>query len=246
MRIFIDSANLEDIKSALEHGFPRGITTNPSLLAKEPKGNYIEHVKKIINLIKENGYDPKEFSLSVEVFSEDPTEMIKQTHQFVEEFNYPALAIKIQAGMDSLKVIRQLAKEGIVVNATCNMTINQAIMAAAAGARYVSLFWGRIRESSAEKHTEQYKSFIEQGIIDEKDKEPFYIVQATRKILGESYPKAEIIVGSIRLASDVKNAGVSGAHIVTVPPKLFPQMISHYKTDEVINQFMTDFKNWIS
>ncbi|HUP34308.1 MAG TPA: transaldolase family protein, partial [Candidatus Limnocylindria bacterium] len=106
MKIFVDSANLVEIEEALERGFPAGITTNPSILAKEPKADFREHIKKIIELVQRYGYD---VPLSVEVFSTRPEEMVAQAQDFVRDFgHYPNLNVKIPVGWDELAVIREL------------------------------------------------------------------------------------------------------------------------------------------
>ncbi|HKN47414.1 MAG TPA: transaldolase family protein, partial [Candidatus Polarisedimenticolia bacterium] len=144
MKIFVDSANLGEIEEALQRGFPAGITTNPSILSKEEKGDFREHIKKIIGLIEKYGYD---IPLSVEVFSTKPEEMVAQAEDFVRHFGaYRNLNVKVPIGWDELAVIRELRRRGVKVNCTCCMSYNQAIMAARAGANYVSLFYGRIRD----------------------------------------------------------------------------------------------------
>lgn len=242
MKIFIDTANLGDIEEALKRGFIRGVTTNPSLLAKEPKAKFEEHIGKIVDLIQK--YQPG-ISLSVEVFSRDPKEILAQAKHFIKTFKYNQLAIKVQIGWDELAVICELRKEGIDVNCTCNMTVTQAVLAASAGARYVSLFWGRIRDGALPKHAKEIEEALKIGQLEKQDFDPFYAVQATRKFFDLEYPDAEIIAGSMRGAVDVKHAGLAGAHIVTVPPKFFPQMVSHFKTDEVVKQFFSDFSEWL-
>lgn len=223
MKIFVDSANLEEIEEALVRGFPRGITTNPSILSKEKKGDFKAHIRKIIDLIQKHKYD---IPLSVEVFTSDPKEMVAQADQFVKEFgHYKNLNIKVPVGWNELAVIRELRQRGIRVNCTCCMSFNQAILAALAGANYVSLFVGRIRDTGYEA---------------------FSIVEQVHRVFKEwSYP-CEIIIGSIRHIHDVNDAMRAGADIVTVPPKFFPQMTTHPKTDEAVNQFITDFKAWLS
>lgn len=221
MKIFVDTANLTDIEEALKRGFARGVTTNPSLLAKEPKAKFEEHIGKIVDLIQK--HQPG-ISLSVEVFSTDPKKILEQAKHFKTTFGYDELAIKVQVGWHELEVIRQLAAEGISVNCTCAMTVSQAVMAAASGARYVSLFWARIRDGGAD---------------------PASIVAQTRAIFDRSYPKTEIIAGSMRSVDDIVGAGNAGAHIVTVPPKFFPAMMTHPKTDEVVQQFLRDFSAWM-
>jgi transaldolase len=261
MKFFIDSANLHDIEEALKRGFVRGVTTNPSILAKEPKTAFKGHIQKIVDLIHQ--YQP-DAHLSVEVFSRDTDEILRQAHDFIASFKHPQLSVKVQIGWDELEAIRKLSNEGISVNCTCCMTINQAAMAAAAGARYVSLFWGRIRDMgvveeklkdptlSSEKrmtlvsHARLRQEYLERGVLEERHFDPAYVVRKTREIMDKLYPNTEIIAGSMRTASDVKNSGLAGAHIVTVPPKFFPDMISNFKTDEVVQDFLKDFEKWLS
>jgi len=222
MKIFVDSANLAEIEEALRRGFPCGITTNPSILAKEPKTDFKKHIRKIIELIKKYNY---KIPLSVEVFSTDPDEMVRQASQFVEDFgDYPELNVKIPIGWNELEVIHQLKERGVKVNCTCCMSFNQAIMAARAGADFVSIFYGRIRDVGYDA---------------------FSIVQKTHQVLKEAEMPSQIIVGSIRHIHDVNDAFSAGADIVTVPPKFFPQMVAHPKTDEAVEQFVTDFRNWL-
>lgn len=222
MKIFVDSANLRDIEEALQRGFPQGITTNPSILAKEPRGDFHKHIEKIVNLLREYKY---EIPLSVEVFTDTATEMVEQGEAFVRRFDYPHLNIKVPIGWDSLKAIRELRKRGIKVNCTCCMSYNQAIMAALAGANYVSLFYGRIRDVGSDAQS---------------------VVRQVRTTLREWQWPAEIIVGSIRHICDINEAAQAGADIITVPPKFFPQLVAHPKTDEAVQQFLTDFRAWMT
>lgn len=222
MKIFIDSANLQDIEEALQRGFPKGITTNPSILAKEPKGDFKRHIEKIIGLLRKYKY---EIPLSVEVFTNDPEEMVRQGEDFVKSFDYAQINVKIPVGWNGLKAIHALRRKDIKVNCTCCMSYNQAILAALAGANYVSLFFGRIRDVGYDG---------------------FSVVQKVRQTLQQWNSPAEIIVGSIRHICDVNEAMQAGADIVTVPPKFFQQLASHPKTDEAIEQFLSDFKAWLS
>jgi transaldolase len=222
MKIFIDSANLAEIEEALERGFPSGITTNPSILSREEKGDFREHIKKIIGLLEKYGYD---IPLSVEVFSTNPMEMIVQAEEFVRHFGvYKNLYVKIPIGWDELAVVRELRRRGVKVNCTCCMSFNQAVMAARAGANFVSIFYGRIRDIGYDAAS---------------------IVHATHEVFKEWKVPSEIIVGSIRHIHDVNEALMAGADIVTVPPKFFRQMVSHPKTDEAVSQFVSDFKKWL-
>jgi transaldolase len=223
VKIFVDSANLEEIEQALKRGFPAGITTNPSILAKEKKTDFRAHINKIITLLTEYGYD---IPLSVEVFTADPVEMVRQAEDFVMHFgHYKNLAIKVPVGWNELVVIRELRRRGIMVNCTCCMSFNQAIMAAGAGANYVSLFYGRIKDIGYDAAA---------------------VVRQVRECLRTWKSETQIIVGSIRHLQDVNEAIQAGADIVTVQPKFFPQMLAHPKTEEAVNQFLNDFQQWLS
>ncbi|PYM82335.1 MAG: hypothetical protein DME09_14550 [Candidatus Rokuibacteriota bacterium] len=222
MKIFVDSANLVEIEEALARGFPAGITTNPSILAKEEKGDFREHIKKIIRLLEKYGYD---IPLSVEVFSTRPDEMVAQAEDFVRHFGvYPHLNVKVPIGWDELAVIRELRRRDIRVNCTCCMSFNQAVMAARAGANSVSLFYGRIRDIGYDAAS---------------------VVRQVRAVFREWRVRSEIIVGSIRHIVDINEPLQPGADIVTVPPKFFRQLVSHPKTDEAVTQFVTDFQKWL-
>jgi transaldolase len=223
VKLFVDSANLDEIEQALERGFPTGVTTNPSILAKEKKRDYHDIVRDIISLLRAHGGG---LPLSVEVFTTDPYEMVRQAEEFVDDFgDYDGLAIKVPIGWDELGVIHKLSSRGIAVNATCGMALNQAVMALNAGARFVSLFYGRIRDVG----------------YDAKG-----VVRDVRAVMDRSGSTSEIIVGSIRHMMDVNEAILAGAHIVTVPPQFFPKMCSHPKTDEAVAQFVGDFAEWMS
>ncbi|OGZ95147.1 MAG: hypothetical protein A3I44_03605 [Candidatus Sungbacteria bacterium RIFCSPLOWO2_02_FULL_51_17] len=248
MKLFVDTANLNDIEQTLKRGFVSGITTNPSLLAKEPKGNFLLHAKKIIELIRV--HQPG-IHLSVEVFSRNADEILQQAREFRGALGYDKLSIKVQIGWDELEAISKLATDGFSVNCTCCMSINQAVMAAGAGAKYVSLFWGRIRDGGSPDAEKQPVLFatkseaVKEGALTGSDFDPAWVVSETRKLFDASYPGVQIIAGSIRKATDIRDAALAGAHIVTVPPKFFPQMIKHFKTDEVVTQFLKDFENWM-
>ncbi len=274
MLIFADTANLSDIEEALKRGFVSGITTNPSLLAKEPRANFETHIGRIVELISK--YSPG-IHLSVEVFSRDPEVILKQAKRFMKVFDYRELGVKVHIGWDELAVIKALADEGIAVNCTANMKITQAVMAASVGARFVSIFVNRIQDSGVRILNERILSCIEfiketesetaknelgrkldwlvnhlknsveairDGSLEEEDFDPLNVIGGFREILDRTGLPTQIIAGSIRCAADVKKAFLSGAHIVTVPPKFFSQMIRHHKTDEVIDRFIADFGKW--
>ncbi|TSC84130.1 MAG: transaldolase [Parcubacteria group bacterium Gr01-1014_17] len=244
MKLFLDSANLGEIKEALESGLILGITTNPSLLSKEPKGSYLTHMKDIVSLLKKDG---RNLSLSVEVFSEKPEEMFKQAREFKKALKYKNLAIKIPVnykGQSYLGVVRQLSDEGVMVNCTACMTPLQLSMAAAAGARFVSLFYNRVRDGAKDTEYEAVrKEMLEKKDIEQADFEPNNVLREARALLAP-YPKAEIIAGSIRSVLDIKEAGLAGAHIVTASFKTLKAALTHFKTDHAVGNFLNDFKQW--
>jgi len=222
MKIFVDSANLNEIEDALKRGFAGGVTTNPSILAKEKRIDFKLHLSKIVALLER--YDVT-IPLSIEVFSTNPQEMIRQAYELVEEFGrYEGLNIKVPIGWGELGVIHELKARGVKINCTCCMSFNQAIMAASAGADFVSLFYGRIRDVGYDA---------------------FSVVKRVHQVFRESAITTQIIVGSIRHIYDINDALLAGADIVTVPPKFFQAMVSHPKTDEAVRQFVTDFSSWI-
>jgi transaldolase len=221
MKLFVDTANLEELEQCLRRGFPSGVTTNPSILSKEQRRDFREHINDMIALLTKYRCD---IPLSVEVFTADPAEMLSQAEAFCSHFgHYPNLNIKVPIGWDELAVIAELRRRGIRVNCTCCMSYNQAIMAARAGANYVSLFWGRIRDIGYDAGS---------------------VVRQVHQTLRESNSDSEIIVGSIRHIADINEAMQAGADILTVPPKFFPQMCGHPKTDEAVQQFVTEFQKW--
>ena len=221
MKIFVDSANLGDIEEALMRGFPSGITTNPSILSKEERRDFAVHIRDIIALARRYGVA---IPLSVELFTTDPNEMLEQAERFLADFgDYENLVIKVPVGWDELRVIHALRGLGVKVNCTCCMSYNQAIIAAQAGVNYVSLFWGRIRDTGYDAAS---------------------IVRQVRQTFKEWSAPTEIVVGSIRQMIDVSEAIQAGADIVTVPPKFLPQLCAHPKTDEAVQQFIRDFGEW--
>tara|TARA_B100001750_G_C15433585_1_gene559630 strand:+ start:349 stop:1017 length:669 start_codon:yes stop_codon:yes gene_type:complete len=221
MKIFLDSANLDEIRDCLEKGIISGITTNPSLLSKEPKTAFVQHMKKIVELCNEY---KKNIPLSVEVITTDPKEMISQAHQLIDDLNYENLNIKIPIGWDELAVISELSSNGIDVNCTCLHTEAQCQLAANAGAKYVSIFMCRIKDIGAD---------------------PIPVIENTRSLLEISDSNAEIITGSIRHQRDVFEASLAGGHIVTASYQVIKSMVSHPQTNLAIEGFMNDFSDWI-
>ena len=221
MKIFLDSANLDELEVCLKRGCISGVTTNPSILSKEPKTDFMKHIQKMADLCKRYN---QQVPLSVEVFTTDPQEMIVQAHELVEKIDYENLNIKIPIGWDELEVIYQLSREGIAVNCTCIFSEGQSQLAAEAGAEFISIFWGRLRDIGGE---------------------PVPVIQNVRQLLDENGHSAKIIVGSIRHPKEVSEAHVAGGHIVTAGMKLFKAMASHPQTDMSVEGFLRDFKSWM-
>jgi transaldolase len=244
--LFIDSALPDEIQKALSEGF-QGITTNPSLVAKAPKGDkekpfmdkYLNHMEKITEICKNYYCDGKNPSLSVEVFSLEPKEMITQAKEIVEKLDYSNLAIKIPVSYknnDYLKVIKQLSDKGIKVNATCAFSESQLELAAQAGARFVSFFYNRSVE---------YFNSLPNSNGDGQEK-ALEIIRNVRNYI-DNNPKleCEIIFGSIRKPYDITNAWKNGADIVTTGYKFLQGMIIHSGTDDAVERFDRDLKEWL-
>jgi transaldolase len=221
MKLFADTANLDEIRSLLEKGVVQGITTNPSLLAKEPKTDFYGHIQKICDLCREYG---ALIPVSVEVFATEPNSMIVQALEIHEKVDYVNLNIKIPIGFQELRVINKLKERGIRVNCTCCFTDTQLQLAALSGAKYVSLFYNRLIDVGGN---------------------PLEILRRTRKFIDDNKLDCEIIAGSIRNPYDLSNCWANGCHIVTAGYNVIKKATSHIKTDESINGFLEDFAKWI-
>jgi len=221
MKLFIDTANLEEIRESLSIGVVQGVTTNPSLLAKEPKTDFYGHIQKIADICTEVSDG---VPLSVEVFAIEPDAMIQQAKEIVESIQYSNLNIKIPVGYKELKTIHELYKIGIPVNCTCCFTAPQMQLAALSGARYVSLFYNRCLDNQGNA---------------------IKILNRTRKFIDTNGLECEIIAGSIRNAYDLEDCWDAGAHIVTAGYPVVKKSMSHPKTDESVQGFLKDFEGWI-
>jgi len=220
-KLFIDTANLDEISSACKRGIISGVTTNPSLMSKEPKGSYVNHMIKIAEICQK--YD--NIPLSVEVFATDQNEIYDQSLQLQADIGYDNLNIKIPVGFDELETIHKLATVGARVNCTCCFTTSQLTLAAAAGARYVSFFYNRARDSGENE---------------------FDTLGDTSKFIGVNGLNCEIIAGSIRTPKNITDAWTYGAHIVTAGYDVIKGGTAHPGTQASVDQFLTDFKEWIN
>lgn len=210
MKIFLDTANLESIKKYNDMGLVDGITTNPTLLSKE-KGNPAEIMREIVRIIKG--------PVSLEVVGATMEEMLEEAYR-LKKYGQNVV-VKIPMIPDGLKAVKRLRSEGIETNVTLVFSANQAILAAKAGAAYVSPFIGRLDDIGQDG----------MGIIKE-------IVQ----ILSNYQFGTNVLVASIRHPLHVIEAGKIGAHVVTLPPDILGKMLTHPLTDKGLNTFLSDWE----
>jgi transaldolase len=216
MEIFIDTAKIAEVKRWLDCGVVDGVTTNPSIMFKDGISDVKGEVKKIAGLIKKK-------PLSVEVTTDDFDEMLSQARDFAGWADNIVVKIPVlnSEGAATLGVIQALAKQGLRVNATAVLSFNQAVLAAKAGAAYVSIFSGRVAD---EGH------------------DPFIVIRSTAEWLMRWRYQSKIIVGSIRGAMDAQTAAMAGAHVITVPPQILDKMMAHKYSQSTARDFMEDAK----
>ncbi|MGD1119195.1 MAG: fructose-6-phosphate aldolase [Dehalococcoidales bacterium] len=213
MQIFLDTANIEQIKQAAKLGIISGVTTNPSLLAKETTADYESVTKKICAIISG--------PVSVEVLSETAEEMIKEAR--VKAKWAPNVNIKIPITAAGLEATGVLSKEGVKVNVTLCFSANQALLGALAGATYVSIFIGRLDDAG------QDGMQVVEDTLNILDNYPDL--------------DAEVIAASIRHPMHVTYAALAGADVATVPYAVLMQMIQHPLTDIGIKRFLADWQS---
>jgi len=209
MRFFLDTANIEHIKQANEMGVICGVTTNPSLVAKEGR-DFNEVIKEITEIV--------DGPISGEVISEDAQGMIKEGREIAAI--HKNMIVKIPMTAEGLKATKILSKEGIKTNVTLIFSATQALLAANAGATYVSPFLGRIDDIS----------MIGMDLV--RDIAEIFAIHGI---------ETEIIAASVRNPIHVIEAAKAGADISTIPYSLVLQMISHPLTDQGLDKFKADW-----
>ena len=216
MRIFLDTANIDQIRQAAKLGIISGVTTNPSLVAKEATADYETVVKTICSII--TGPDS---SVSVEVLAEDAESMVEEAR--LKAAWAPNVTIKIPITADGLQATSALSRENVKINMTLCFSANQALLGALAGATYVSVFVGR---------------------LDDAGHDGMEVVEDIITIL-DNYPEldTQVIAASIRHPLHCVTAARVGAHIATVPYNVLIQMIQHPLTDVGIKRFLADWKS---
>ena len=210
MKIFIDTANIEEIKKANDWGVIDGVTTNPSLVAKEGR-EFKELIREIVNIV--NG------PISVEVISTSAEGMVKEAVELSKWSQN--IVVKIPMIPEGLKAVKILSAKGIKTNVTLVFSGNQALLAAKAGATYVSPFIGR---------------------LDDIGHDGMQIVRDMVEVFNTYNFKTEVIVASIRHPLHVIEAAKAGAHVATVPFKVIEKMFKHPLTDIGLERFLEDWK----
>lgn len=210
MRLFLDTANVEEIRAAAALGVISGVTTNPTLVAREgrPLAEVLLEICQIID-----------GPVSAEVLSLEATAMIAEARELAAI--HPNIVIKIPMGAEGLKAVKALSREGIRTNMTLVFSANQALLAALAGATYVSPFVGR---------------------LDDIGHDGMEVVGDAVTIFAQYGLETEVIAASIRHPQHVLAAARLGADVATVPYQVLQQMLSHPLTDLGIERFLRDWE----
>jgi transaldolase len=211
MKFFIDTANLDEIKEANELGMIDGVTTNPSLVAKEGNVDFKEHIAKICAMVKGD--------ISAEVTALDTEGMLEQGREYSKIASN--VVVKCPLTIDGLKATRILTGEGIGVNVTLCFSAAQAILAAKAGAKYISPFIGR---------------------LDDIATDGMQVIHDIVQIYGNYDYKTEVLAASIRSPMHIVNCALAGADVATIPFKIIKQLVQHPLTDKGLDAFLADWK----
>ena len=208
MALFVDSSNPSEIKDLFAWGCFSGVTTNPLIISREsPGADLAEVIREVLTVSSGD--------VSVELTTEGEEEMMAEALGY-HAWDPKRVTIKVPFSEAGLRVLHRLEPRGVKTNLTCLMAFNQAYLAALAGATYVSVFSGRIRDMG-------------------QDSGP--VIEATREAIEREKLPTRIIVGSIRHLMDVNEALDAGAHVVTVPPPILRKMVWHPRTVETIAEF---------
>lgn len=213
MKFFLDTANVDQIKRINDLGLCDGVTTNPSLIKKEGR-DFKEVVTEIASIV--------DGPISAEVTSYDYEEMVKEALEIAKWAEN--IVVKIPMTEDGLKAINTLSKKGIKTNCTLIFSVSQGLMAAKAGATYISPFVGR---------------------IDDMGEDGGELIYNLKQVLDNYGLKAEIIAASIRTNKHLEDAALAGAHIATIPGNLFEKLWTHPLTSQGIENFKKDWEAFI-
>ena len=213
MKFFLDTANVDQIKRINDLGLCDGVTTNPSLIKKEGR-DFKEVVTEIASIV--------DGPISAEVTSYDYEEMVKEATEISKWAEN--IVVKIPMTEDGLKAINTLSKKGIKTNCTLIFSVSQGLMAAKAGATYISPFVGR---------------------IDDMGEDGGELVYNLKQVLDNYRLETEIIAASIRTNKHLEDAALAGAHIATIPGNLFEKLWTHPLTSQGIENFKKDWEAFI-
>ena len=213
MRFFIDTANLDNIKEAQALGILNGVTTNPSLMAKEGikgKDNILEHYKTICEIV--------DGDVSAEVISTDFEGMIREGQELA--LLNPQIVVKIPMIEEGIKAIRYFSDKGIKTNCTLVFSLGQALIAAQAGATYVSPFIGR---------------------LDDNGQDGIQIIKSIVDMIEKQNYQTKVLAASIRNKNHIEECAKIGAHVVTAPLSAIKELIPHTLTDIGLKKFLDDY-----
>jgi transaldolase len=215
MRLFLDTANIDEIREVARMGVLAGVTTNPSLMAKEAGVTYHDRVVDICNVV--NG------PVSAECTSRDVAGLLEEGRRIAAWHKH--VVVKIPMDANGLEATSILSREGIRINMTLIFSANQALLAALAGATYVSPFVGR---------------------LDDAGHDGMEVVRQSVTIFDRYNLPAQVLAASIRLPTHVTQAALAGAHVATMPFGVFQALLKHPLTDVGIERFLADSKKYAS
>lgn len=211
MKFFIDTANLDEIREANEMGLIDGVTTNPSLVAKEGNVDFKEHIAKIAEMVKGD--------ISAEVTALDTEGMLREGREYAKIA--PNIVIKCPLTLDGLKATRTFRDEGTKVNVTLCFSAAQALLAAKAGATYISPFIGR---------------------LDDVGENGMQLIEDIVQIYANYQYETQVLAASIRSPMHIVNCALAGADVATIPFKILGQLVKHPLTDKGLESFLSDWK----
>ena len=211
MKFFIDTANLDEIREANELGLIDGVTTNPTLVAKEGNIDFKEHLAKICAMVKGD--------ISAEVTALDTEGMLSEGREFAKVADN--VVIKVPLTLDGLKACRTFRAEGTKVNVTLCFSAAQALLAAKAGATYISPFIGR---------------------LDDVAEDGMQLIRNILQIYDNYGFTTEVLAASIRHPMHIVDCALAGADVATIPFKVIQQLVKHPLTDKGLDGFMADWK----
>jgi len=213
MRLFLDTANIDEIREAARMGVIAGATTNPTLMAKEAGVSYRERVIEICETVRG--------PVSAECTSRDVPGLIEEARLIAAW--HPHVVVKIPVDANGLEATSLLSKEGVKINMTLVFSANQALLAALAGATYVSPFVGR---------------------LDDAGQDGMEVVRQAVEIFDRYHLPAQVLAASIRNPPHVVQAALAGAHVATVPYAVLQAMLKHPLTDAGIERFLADARKY--